>query len=132
MTAARRYAAVQNASTTRRARDGTERGAREAAGRGARAQARGAAAPGALRPAGGLPRSGPAERPVGLRAGREGPRGLVGEAGRRTHVVRALVTGARLVGGALRQVVRRWQAERLLQLPGPPRRGRPRLPGRLL
>ena len=46
-------------------------------------------------------------------------------------LVRAVGPGARLVEPAVRQVVRRRQAQRLLQLPRPPRRGRQRRPRRL-
>ena len=59
------------------------------------------------------------------------PEGFWAERAERPPLVRALGAGARLVGPAVRQVVRGRQAERLLQLPRPPRGGRPRRPGRL-
>ena len=59
------------------------------------------------------------------------PRGVVGEAGRGARLVRAMGPGARRLRGALLQVVHRRQAERLVQRPRPPRRGRPRRQGRL-
>ena len=57
-------------------------------------------------------------------------RGVLGRAGPRPRLVRRVAHGAR-VGPALRQVVRRGHAERVLQLPRPPRGRRPRRPGRL-
>ena len=76
-------------------------------------------------------RSGRSSRTRRLRRGRGRPRGVLGAAGRGAALVRALGPGARLVEPAVRQVVRRRQAQRLLQLPRPPRGGRPRRPGRL-
>ena len=59
------------------------------------------------------------------------PRGVLGEAGRRPpRLVRALAHRAR-VGPPVRQVVRRRQAQRLVQLPRPPRRRRSGRQGRL-
>ena len=52
------------------------------------------------------------------------------EAGRADRLGRAVRGDARLVGPALREVVRRGQAQRGLQLRGPSRRGRQRRPGR--
>ena len=66
-----------------------------------------------------------------LRGGRADPRGVLGRAGRGARLVRAVGHGARRLRGAVLQVVHRRQAERLLQLPRPPRRGRPRRPRRL-
>ena len=71
-------------------------------------------------------------RPRRLREGRVGPRGVVGELGREARVDRAVGRGPRLVGPAAREVVRGRQAERLRQLPRPPRRRRQRRPRRFL
>ncbi len=60
-----------------------------------------------------------------------GPRGLVGLVGREARVDRALGRGPRLVRPAVREVVRRRQAQRLRQLPRPPRRRRQRRARRL-
>ena len=61
---------------------------------------------------------------VPLRRGRRGLAGLLGPPGRRAaRLVRGLAHDPR-VGPAVRQVVRRRQAQRLPQLPRPPRRGR--------
>ena len=65
-----------------------------------------------------------------LRAGR-GLRGVLGRARRGAALGHQVGPGARLVEPAVRQVVRRRQAQRLLQLRRPPRRGRQRRPRRL-
>ncbi len=68
-------------------------------------------------------------RPV--RARRRGSRGILGGSGtRHPALAQAVHAGARLVEPAVREVVRRWRAERRLQLPRPPRRGRQRRPRR--
>ena len=82
-------------------------------------------------PSAAVPRAGAAERPRGLRAGRARPAGLVGRAGRAAALVRALGDGARRLQPALLQVVHRRAAERLLQLPRPPRAGGPGRAGRV-
>ena len=64
-----------------------------------------------------------ASDPADLRGGRERPRGLVGELGQEARLGRAVERGARLEP-AVGQVVRGREAERLAQLPGPPRRRR--------
>ena len=63
-------------------------------------------------------------------AGR-GLRGVLGRARRGAALGHQVGPGARLVEPAVREVVRRRQAQRLLQLPRPPRRGRQRRPRRL-
>ena len=83
-----------------------------------------------LRPAAGVRGAGERRRPLHLRGGRARPRGLVGELGGEARLGRALEPGAR-VERALGEVVRRRQAERLAQLPRPPRRRRARRPRRL-
>ena len=60
---------------------------------------------------------------VHLQGGRQEPGQVLGALRPRARLVQALEEDAR-VEGALRQVVRRRQAERLLQLPRPPRRRR--------
>ena len=63
---------------------------------------------------------------------RRGLRGVLGARGPRAHhLVRAVHDAARM-GAAVREVVPRRQAQHRLQLRRPPRRGRPRRPGRLL
>ena len=93
--------------------------------------------PDARTAAGGAPGSGevPAARRVrraggrvrrrDLRAGR-GLRGLLGRACRGAALGHQVGPGPGLVEPAVREVVRRRQAQRLLQLPRPPRRGRRR------
>ena len=71
------------------------------------------------------------ERSVGLRRGREGLEGLVDEAGEGAPLVQGAHRGRRRVQPAVLQVVRGRQDQRLLQLPGPPRRGRERRSGRV-
>ncbi len=69
----------------------------------------------------------------GLRRGRRRPARLLGEAGpRAADLEQGLHPGPGLVHAALRQVVRRRRDQRRLQRAGPPRRGRPRGPGRHL
>ena len=70
-------------------------------------------------------------RRVGLRRRRTRLAGLLGRAGARARLDRGVAHDPR-VGPAVREVVRRRQAERRVQLPRPPRRGRPRRPGRVL
>ena len=66
-----------------------------------------------------------------LRRGRGRLAGLLGPPGRRSrHLVRRVAHHPRL-GPAVRQVVRRRHPQRVVQLPRPPRRGRPRATGRL-
>ena len=65
-----------------------------------------------------------------LRRGRGGPAGVLGQAGQPAGLGHAVHRGAGLVGRAVRQVVRRRQAQRRLQLRGPPCRGRQRRSGR--
>ena len=67
-----------------------------------------------------------AERPRGLRAGGRRPAGVVGRAGRASCDWFDVDEGARRRRPAVLQVVHRRHAERLLQLPRPPRRRRPR------
>ena len=70
--------------------------------------------------------------PEDLRGGRRRPRGLVDGAGEgAARLGRRAEPGARRLQPALLQVVRRRAAERQLQLPRPPRRGRQRRPRRL-
>ena len=65
-------------------------------------------------------------------AAAEGPAGVLGRSGTRAHPLgEALHRGARLVQPAVRPLVRRRHAQRRLQLPRPPRRGRQRRPGRV-
>ncbi len=85
-----------------------------------------------LRAAAGVRRRGERLGPGGLRAGRRRSRGVVGLLGGEARVDRAVVGGARLVGPAVREVVRRREAERLGQLPRPSRRRGERGAGRLL
>ena len=59
------------------------------------------------------------------------PAGVVGRAGRAAALVQPLGAGARRLEPSVLQVVHRRQAQRLLQLPGPPRGGRPRRAPRL-
>ena len=67
-----------------------------------------------------------------LRRGRPGPARVLGRAGRAADAgTRSRHRGARLEQPAVREVVRRRQAQRGVQLPRPARRGRPRRPGRL-
>ena len=70
-------------------------------------------------------------RRVGLRRGRARLAGLLGHAGARARLDAGVAHHPR-VGPAVREVVRRRQAQRRVQLPRPPRRGRPRRPGRVL
>ena len=70
-------------------------------------------------------------RPRDLRGGRARPARLLGEGRRTADLVAEVGRGARLEQAALREVVRRRQAQRRLQLPRPARRGRARRPGRL-
>ena len=69
-------------------------------------------------------------RRVGLRRGRARLAGPLGRAGARARLDRGVAHDPR-VGPAVREVVRRRQAQRRVQLPRPPRRGRPRRPGRV-
>ena len=69
-------------------------------------------------------------RPDHLRAGR-GLRGVLGRARRGAALGHQVGPGPRLVEPAVREVVRRRQAQRRLQLRRPPRRGRQRRPRRL-
>ena len=55
----------------------------------------------------------------------------MGQAGQGAALVQGADRGRRRLQPAVLQVVRRRQDQRLLQLPGPPRRGRQRRPGRL-
>ena len=85
-----------------------------------------------LRAAGGVSRAGALERPGDLRGGRRRPRGLVAAAGdRAARLGRRAHPGAERLQPALLQVVRGRAAERLRQLPRPPRRGRDRRARRL-
>ena len=59
------------------------------------------------------------------------PAGVLGRAGRAAALGPAVGRGPRLVEPAVRQVVRRGQAQRGVQLPRPARRGRQRRQGRL-
>ena len=73
----------------------------------------------------------PGARGRDLRRGRGRLAGLLGPPGRRPrHLVRRVAHDPRL-GPALRQVVRRRHPQRVVQLPRPPRRGRPGPEGRL-
>ena len=96
----------------------------------ARAAAGGTARSGEVLAAGRLRGAGGRLGPGDLRAGR-GLRGVLGRARRGAALGHQVGPGARLVEPAVRQVVRRRQAQRLLQLPRPPRRGRQRRPRRL-
>ena len=70
-------------------------------------------------------------RPPCLRRGRRRLRGVLGAAGGRApRLVRAVAHRPR-VGPPVREVVRRREAQRLVQLPRPSRRRRPRRPGRV-
>ena len=69
-------------------------------------------------------------RRVGLRRGRARLAGLLGHAGARARLDRGVAHDPR-VGPAVREVVRRRQAQRRVQLPRPPRRSRSRRPGRV-
>ena len=92
----------------------------------------GAAGGRAVRAAGRVPRAGAALRPGGLRAGGGRPGGLVDAPGdRAARLGRGADQGARRLQPALLRVVRRRQAQRLGELPRPPRRGGPRRPRRL-
>ena len=94
-----------------------------------RAGARGAARPGDLRAARGVPREGADPGRVGLRGGRARSRGVVGEAVRgAARLGAALGHRARRVGRALLQVVRGREAERLAPGARSPRGGRARRP----
>ena len=66
----------------------------------------------------------------GLRRSRARLAGPLGHTGARARLVRGVAHDPR-VGPAVREVVRRRQAQRRVQLPRPPRRGRPRRPGRV-
>jgi hypothetical protein len=83
-----------------------------------------------LRAPRGLPRPGDRPGSLALRACRGRPRGVLGRAGRAADLVLALGSGHD-VDPAVGDVVRGGNAERLLQLPGPPRRGRRGRQGRL-
>ena len=77
-------------------------------------------------------RRGRSQRPRHLRGGRQGSRGAGGCARRPSCSTGSRSRrGARRLRSSVLQVVRRRQAERLGQLPRPPRRGRQRRPGRL-
>ena len=89
--------------------------------------ARGPDVPAARRVQGAQPR----RRHVPLRRGERGLPGVLGQAGRRPpRLVRGVAHDLRLAA-AVRQVVRRREAQRLPQRRRPPRRRRPRRPGRL-
>ena len=82
-------------------------------------------------PPGRLPQDRARHRRDGLRRRRARLAGLLGHAGARARLDAGVGDDPRL-GSAVREVVRRRQAQRLVQLPRPPRRGRPRRPGRVL
>ena len=84
----------------------------------------------ALPPERAIPGPGGGRRSRDLRPGSGGLEGLLGRAGRGTRLVPHLAHGAR-VGPPLRPVVRRRHAQRLVQLPRPPRRRRARGQGGL-
>ena len=65
-------------------------------------------------------------RPRAVRRGRGRPAGVLGEAGRTAVLGHPVRRGAGLVGRPVREVVRRRQAQRRLQLRRPPCRGRQR------
>ena len=69
------------------------------------------------------------QRRVAARTRRAGPGCVLGRAGADTALGRAVHDRARRLEPAVLQVVYRRQAERLVQLPGPARRGRPRAIG---
>ena len=71
------------------------------------------------------------QRPGDLPGGRRRPAGVVGEAGPRAGLVQRVGHDARRLKAALLQVVHRRHDQRLLQLPGSPRRGRQRRPDRV-
>ena len=116
-------AASERSATREEHRDGDRRSD-------ARAAAGGASGSGEVPAAGRIRRAGGRLRSRDLRAGR-GLRGLLGRARRGAALGHQVGPGARLVEPAVRQVVRRRQAQRLLQLRRPPRRGRQRRPRRL-
>ncbi len=74
------------------------------------------------------PRTRSSPTPRSTSEAERGPGGLLGRAGRGARLGREVGPGARLVQPAVRQVVRGRQAQRLLQLRRPPRRGRQRRP----
>ena len=90
------------------------------------ASARGALAPGSLRAAPALRRQRERQRRLDPRAGRARPGRLLGRAGANPALGRAVHDRAGRLEPAVLQVVRRRQPQRVLQLPGPARRGRPR------
>ena len=116
-------------STTASEHDEEERHG-DRGGTSARAAARGAAGPGEVRAAGRL-REQAVVSDAAIYEQAEDYEALLGRARRGAALGHQVGPGARLVEPAVRQVVRRRQAQRLLQLRRPPRRGRQRRPRRL-